>query len=280
MIGWPAILRDGRPQQRWACHACDRGPHDKALSVTLKPGGVWLAHCHRCGFAERHDPLHGRAHPMPLRPARSTPGPRSQREGLAPWAASLWASCGPVAGEALAYLDARGCVIPPADGDLRWHPRLRHPSGYEGPALVGLVTHACTREPLTLHRTWIKAGGAKADVDPPRLLLAGHSKREGVIRLWPDEAVTLGLLVAEGVETALAAARDYAPAWACVDAGNLAALPVLAGVETLVIGADHDDAGLRAATACADRWAQSGVGVHVVTPRAAKSDWADARAAA
>jgi hypothetical protein len=143
-----------------------------------------------------------------------------------------------------------------------------------------LVTHAVSREPLTLHRTWIAANGTKADVDPPRLLLGGHTKRNGVIRLWPDECITYGLLVAEGIETSLAAAHDYTPAWACIDANNTAAMPVLDGIETLVIAADHDAAGIRAATECANRWTAAGVEVHVLTPTPAKTDWADARAAA
>lgn len=180
------------------------------------------------------------------------------------------------------YLQARGCVIPPADGDLRFHPSLPHPpSGYVGPALVGLVTHAQTREPMSLHRTWVQADGSKADCDPPRMLLGGHAKKMGVIRLWPDECVTYGLAVAEGIETALSLAHAYTPAWACIDAGNLAALPVLAGIETLVIGADNDDAGITAAEACATRWTDAGCEVFVVTPEGEKSDLNDlARATA
>ena len=72
-----------------------------------------------------------------------------------------------------------------------------------------------------------------------------------MVRLWPDEEVTSGLCVAEGVETALTAARGFGLAWACLDAANLAALPVLPGVEALTIVADHDEAGIRAADACA-----------------------------
>ena len=107
----------------------------------------------------------------------------------------------------------------------------------------------------------MRADGTKADVDPPRLLLGGHRKQGGVIRLWPDEAVTTGLAIAEGIETALSLAHDYKPVWSVIDAGNLAAFPVLPGIETLIIGADHDEAGLKAAAACADRWAAAGVEV-------------------
>ncbi|MFM9917850.1 MAG: toprim domain-containing protein [Rhizobacter sp.] len=157
---------------------------------------------------------------------------------------------------------------------------MKHPSGYTGPALVALVTHAETRVPLTLHRTWIRPDRRKADIESPRRLLGGHQKKYGVIRLWPDEAVTTGLCIAEGVETALSVAPYFTPVWSCVDAGNLAEMPVLAGIETLVIAADHDEAGLNAANTCADRWSAVGVEVRVAVPVTPSTDWNDARCAA
>ena len=94
-----------------------------------------------------------------------------------------------------------------------------------------------------------------ADVTPPRLLLRDHPIADGVIRLWPDEAVTAGLGIAEGIETALSLAHGFTPVWACIDAGHLAKFPVLPGVQDLIIAADNDDAGRKAANECATRWA-------------------------
>ncbi len=130
----------------------------------------------------------------------------------------------------------------------------RTPAAMSGPALVALVTDAVTDEPMTLHRTWVKPDGMKADVDPPRLLLGKHRKQGGVIRLWPDEAVSTGLAIGEGIETMLTIAHAFKPVWSAIDAGNLAAFPVLDGIESLLIVADHDEAGLKAAEQCADRW--------------------------
>jgi hypothetical protein len=210
--------------------------------------------------------------PRPQQPVRLAHSAPAQLAALSNDWRDFFARLAPPAGPALAYLQARRCVIPPADGDLRWSQSLAHPSGYSGPALVALVTDATTREPLTLHRTWVRADGSKALVDPPRMLLGGHRKAGGVIRLWPDEAVTTGLAVAEGIETALSLAHAFRPVWACIDAGNLAALPVLAGIESLLIAADHDDAGIRAADACAARWAAAGREVHVAMPEQRKTD--------
>ncbi len=205
----------------------------------------------------------------------------SQHATLSEFGRALWEACRPLAGDALAYLQARGCVLPPADGDLRWHPALKHPpTGTVGPALVALVTDVLTREPISLHRTWINAGGVKAQVKPPRMLLRAHRKAGGVIRLWPDEAVTTGLAIAEGIETSLSLAHGFTPVWACIDAGNMTEFPVLAGIETLLIGADNDPAGSRAADACARRWTLAGRGVHVVMPDTRNTDLNDVLRAA
>ena len=115
------------------------------------------------------------------------------------------------------------------------------------------MTDAVTGAPMTLHLTFLAPDGSgKADRrQAPAATCKAATSAGGVVRLWPDEAVTYGLCVAEGIETALTAARGFGLAWACLDAGNLAGLPVLPGVEALTIVADHDEAGTRAADACA-----------------------------
>ena len=69
--------------------------------------------------------------------------------------------------------------------------------------------------------------------------------------------------VAEGIETALSLAHAFEPVWSVIDAGNLAALPVLGGVECLLIAADNDLAGIKAANECALRWNKEGVEVRI-----------------
>lgn len=252
---------------------CECKPKGKTLGVTLDERGG-RAHCFRCGYVEI---MHGDATPGRLQP-RQQP---QRHEVLSDFGRELWEACRPLSGEARAYLDARNCVISHADGDLRCHPALKHPpSGLIGPALVALVTDAVSGTPLTLHRTWVRADGNKAPVEPARMLLGGHRKQGGVVRLWPDEAVTTGLGVAEGIETALSLAHAIAPVWACIDAGNLAAFPLLEGIEALTIAADHDDAGIAAANTCADRWARSGAEVRVVLPEIHKTDLNDVARAA
>lgn len=258
---------DWRHLGRQHCSSCDDGK--KNLSVGPLPDGRLRARCFKCEafFWPDEAPL-----AKPVQRAETS----KKHETLSYFGHELWDACRCLAEDAHAYLMARACVIPPADGDLRWHPALKHPpSGYVGPALVALVTDAVTREPLTLHRTWIRADGAKVSIEPPRMLLGGHRKAGGVIRLWPDECVTYGLGIGEGIESALSLAHAVAPAWACIDAGNLGALPVLPAIEVLTIGADNDTAGLAAANTCARRWTAAGRDVRIVVPDVAGADLND-----
>lgn len=241
---------------RVTCPSCGRGERDKSAGLTVNPDGTSVLHCFRCSMTEAHRPDRTTARrAATIRP----PAPaQEKRTTLSDWGRAIYRSCTPLAGTVgEQYLKARHCVIPPVDGALRYHHELKHPSGYTGPALVALVTNVLTNEAMSLHRTWVTPTG-KADLETPRLPLAGHSLKGGCIRLWADDAVTLGLGVGEGIETALSLAHAFTPVWALIDAGHLAQFPVLAGIESLLIAQDQDRAGIDAADECARRWAAAG----------------------
>jgi hypothetical protein len=240
------------------------------MGVTVTHEGA-VAHCFRCNHVEHHRDRRSTYRPgTPLIRPLAAP----KHETLSSYGRELWSACKAISGPARAYLEGRHCVIPPEDGDLRWHPALLHrPSGYIGPALVGLITDVLTREPLSLHRTWLLTDGSdKANIEPSRLLLGGHRKQGGCIRLWPDEAITTSLGTADGIESALTLAHVHKPVISMVDAGNLAQLPVMAGVEHLLIAIDNDPAGIEAARACAARWQAAGASVSKIQARAHKAD--------
>lgn len=219
--------------------------------------------------------------PRSARPApvlRAVEPERHQHETLSPYGRRIWSSSRPLADTiGAAYLLARGCALPPVDGALRFLPAHKHPLGdYTGPALVALVSDTETREPISLHFTWICPDGTKANTPgPARLLLGGHRKAGGCIRLWPDEAVTHGLGVGEGIESCLSLAHAITPVWSLIDAGNLSALPVLAGVEALTVAQDNDPAGRRAAQTVADRYTAAGCAVAIVASGADGEDLND-----
>jgi len=261
-----------RGENRMPCPTCDRGPSDTAMSVRLEDDGHLVWHCHRlCGTSGSSRTANGELPPQA--PVSRLPA-EIKTGGIAPYWQALWKATAPIGGAARDYLEARCCVVPPATGDLRCMEALKHPSGHVGPALVARITDAITGHPLSLHRTWIRPDGRKADVEPPRLLLKNHPIPQGVIRLWPGEDVSGSLGIAEGIETALILAHGISPAWACIDAGHLGKLPIIAGVDELVIGADNDPAGRRAAEECAKRWSAHAE-VRIVHAEAAGADLND-----
>jgi phage/plasmid primase-like uncharacterized protein len=194
-------------------------------------------------------------------------------------AAALWSDTLPLGTEAKAYFARRGVEIEavPDCGGLRWHPRCPWgPGGFLAPCVVARFTNAATGEPGGVWRRRIDEPTEK-----PRTL---GSMAGCVIRLWPDEEATTGLVIGEGVETTLAAATRIKhrgtllqPAWACGGAGNLRAFPALAGIEALTILVDNDlsGGGQDAAAVCARRLIEAGCEVTRLTPKILGGDFND-----
>jgi hypothetical protein len=191
----------------------------------------------------------------------------------------IWREAVPIAGSPGAvYLGARGIDLDalPDAGGLRFHPRCPWGTGgATAPCIVARFSHAVSGEPLGIRRRRIDAN------DKPRSLgpTAG-----GVICLSPEEDVAAGLVIGEGVETVLAAMTRIEhrntmlqPAWACGSAAMLRDLPILAGIEalTVLVDADHSEAGQNAARACAERWAAARREVTLLTPRDVGIDFND-----
>jgi putative DNA primase/helicase len=237
---------------RIACPECGRGGRDKTAGLKVE-GGSAVMHCFRCGAVQSYRAERAIVRRGPCIKPRQA---QQQHTTLNDWGKSLWGSTQELSGVAVDYLQHRHCQIPPAYGDLRWHPALKHPGGHVGPALVALITDVHTNQALSLHRTWITATG-KAEIDTPRMLLGNHATVNGVIRLFPDEEVNHTLGIAEGIETALSLAWFGYPVWAAIDAGHIGKFPVLNGITQLVIAQDNDPAGIAGATECAQRWADA-----------------------
>jgi phage/plasmid primase-like uncharacterized protein len=127
--------------------------------------------------------------------------------------------------------------------------------------------------PVSVHRTFV-ADGRKASIEPAKASLG--PAWGGAIRL---AEITNGetLVVAEGLETAASAGRLLGgPAWAAVAAGNLAqGLRLPPHVNNIIIAADADPAGQRAAQAAAARWRDEGRRVKIAKPDAPGRDFND-----
>ena len=266
------VLGARHGEYRRACPQCEKDGRDDALAILVDDHGVtW--YCHRCHYTGGVN--HGRESRIVAgirarsdRPPTDVPLRWSERaEGI--WCRTV-AISGTIGED---YLRNRYCLTPPADGDLRFLPAQR---AYP-PRLVAKVTDFVTNEPMSLHLTKLLADGSgKAGTERDKLLLKGHQKKGGVIRLWPDESVTLSVALAEGIESALSAAQLHSPVWAAVDAGNLGDLAVVDGIETLVVFADHDEAGITAARKIVTRWRRAGRQASAWMPTAERTDPNDA----
>jgi DNA primase len=65
------------------------------------------------------------------------------------------------------------------------------------------------------------------------------------------------------------------PAWACLSAGKLAALPPIPGVERLIVLADNDEAGRKAAEHVVAVWRTARREVMVLVPPTEGTDFND-----
>lgn len=253
-------------QHRLPCSECSKGRKDDALGVTITGPGEGVFHCFRCDWAGRI----GKTTRQANQRIKRKPD-RNKLDGIK----ALIARSKPIRGTiAEQYLISRSIELPPPgrlfdDNNLRYVPDCWHwPSELKLPCMIGIITNVVTNDIQAIHQTFLSHDGTKADVDKPRLYLG--PKAGGVVRLTADEDVAYGLAIAEGIETAFAGPAANYPTWACLDAGNLAAFPVLDGIEALTILADNDQAGIKAAKQCAGRWAGREVRIALT-----QGDWND-----
>jgi hypothetical protein len=180
-------------------------------------------------------------------------------------ALALWRGSEPATSTlADGYLTARGLPGSAASPALRYRADTPHPEGGRLPAMIALVVDV-DGVPLGIHRTYLCRDGSKARVEPAKASLGPIWG--GAIRLQTLMAGT-PLIIGEGIESAASAGRLMGlPAWAALSAGNLGKsllLPLEA--RSVVIAADPDPAGERAAAAAALRWSAERRTVQIARP--------------
>jgi hypothetical protein len=188
----------------------------------------------------------------------------------------IWQATEPLAGTiGQTYLAARKATLPPrGDEAIRFHPACPFKGGTV-PAMVALFRDVCSDEACGVHRTALLPDGSDRDRVRGKAMLGRAAG--AAIKISPDDQVTLGLGLTEGIENALKIiSLGWSPVWAAGSAGAIAQFPVLPVIEELTIFADHDGEGKRAAQACARRWSEAGALAIVRTPLKSGLDWADA----
>lgn len=244
----------------------------RALSITTNEGRL-LVHCHksRCavfahlcdvGLIKRKGRRVGGAAGAERalnRAPRRTDTQRSRRRRLFYAASRLHGT------PAETYLATRGLTgkWDRLRKTLRFHPRVYNAEiGTGAPALLAAVTDA-RGNMLGLHRTWLAPDGSdKAPLATPRK--SWGPIRGGAVRFAGTPDV---LILAEGIETAMtlwqATGRET---WATLSTSGLTALVLDPRERPILIGADHDAAGLEAAEAKAGRLEDEGADIALIAP--------------
>jgi Toprim domain-containing protein len=167
--------------------------------------------------------------------------------------------------------ELRAAISIPAS--IRFHPRLKHRSGVHLPAMITAIEDLDGRI-VGIHRTFLKPDGSdKADVAPNKMAL-GRLKGCAV-HLAAGGAE---IVVCEGIETGLAILQAIGlNVWAALGTSNLGQVEMPAFVREIIVAADHDDPGLKAARKAADLYKARGVQVRIVIPAASGADFNDLR---
>lgn len=265
-------LHRARGGFRGACPNCSYRE-----SFVLRPGkgdriGLFCASCgDREAITDAVVRAAGGAWTAPAAAAPADDAAARQRKQDA--ARRLWSGSTPAAGTIVdAYLTGRALPGLAASSALRLRGDCHHPGGGSLPAMVAAVVNS-TGAPIAAHRTYLRRDGSgKADVDPQRATLG--SPWGGAVRL---DKIAEEVVIGEGIETAASAGRLLnLPAWAAISAGNLAQGLVLpAEVRAIVIAADADPPGERAAQAAALRWQAEGRAVRIARPDKPGRDFND-----
>lgn len=127
---------------------------------------------------------------------------------------------------------------------------------------------------ISVHRTFLKEDGSKADVPDPKRTL-GPLPDGCAVRLAKVNDV---VGIAEGIETALSAmAMHRIPVWAALNANRLEVWSPPEGVKQVVIFGDNDvsSTGQAAAFALSKRLESKGVITQVLIPPDPGTDWND-----
>jgi phage/plasmid primase-like uncharacterized protein len=170
---------------------------------------------------------------------------------------------------AFLYLKRRG-IAAIGSPELRFHRCCKHLDGSQHRALVSRVQDVLGRF-LAVHVVYLRRDGSKALVDPAKA--SWGPVRGGAVRIG---GMSHEIVIGEGVETSIAAGIQLSlPPWAALSSVNLERVILPDTIRSIVIAADHDPAGIKAAEAAYRRWTGQGRAVRIVKPNAEKADFAD-----
>jgi len=264
------ICQDGRDRWRffdtngdgtWNCRYCGGG---LGIDLVMKFTGLpFKEAAQRIEMVIGAEPITIKAKPV------ADPRPKLRR---------MWRDAKPTMPDDVVdtYLRSRRVGLDVYPSTIRTAPGLRC---YEDdttntfPAMLAVVRDI-TGKPVTIHRTYLAADGSgKAPVEKPRKIVSKHGTSPH-IRLTPVASVTG---IAEGIEPAIAAMKLFkVPTWSVLSTYGIETFEPPAGLQRLIVFADHDanGAGQKAAHLLAARLAGQ-IPIEIRFPDTTGDDWND-----
>jgi putative DNA primase/helicase len=256
-----------------ACQCCG---YPSGFSLQEKSGKL-LAYCNagQCTQTEiwRMVREKGAGNPDYHGGAAKVAKPAKDHQQASDWAVSLWLKS-QTAKDSLveSYLKSRGISIAIPNA-IRFLPSAQYAEGQVFPAMISTVTD-WRGEIKAIHRTFLAwDGSGKANVPEPKKSL-GPIKGAGVHLAKPASQI----IITEGIETGLSVMQATGlSTWAALSTGGMTALilPPLPLGSDILIAADSDLPGERAAYAAAERWHREGRRVTIASPREMGCDFND-----
>jgi putative DNA primase/helicase len=204
--------------------------------------------------------------------------PKAKRDTSLETLAAIWSRAQKLTGDDPAswYLARRGLLHD--SPSLRWLPKFTYvhddKSKTEHPAMLAMFVGP-DRSAHTIQYTYLDGSGRKADVPKPRKLAPAKIPAGGAVRLAAS-AETMG--IAEGVETALAAAKLFdIPVWSALSAGGLIKWQPPQTARHIIVFGDNDRSatGQAAAWSLAHRLITEKFTAEVRIPDTPETDWND-----
>lgn len=247
---------------------------DRRPSLSIREGddGKLLLKCFAgCSFEAILDAL---GQPLLRSPVicASSPRPALDIAKRTEIARRLWRQSKPATGTLLeTYLHRRGIEVP-TPATLKFNPSLKHPCGpFLLPAMIAVLTDT-GRNVVAIHRTYLDGQGNKTKLEPAKAALGPIAGR--AVHLAPAGET---LCLCEGIETGLSVLQATGtPTWVSLGAANLARVELPEITREVIIAADADDAGERAAQSAAQKFLREGRRVRIARPDAA-GDFNDMR---
>lgn len=164
------------------------------------------------------------------------------------------------------YLKNRGIDNWPGDAILRQHPNLWHSEAKcHFPAMLAAVRIWPNQQICGLHRTYLNPNSdQKLSYATAKKMLGTIAT--GAVQLSPPGEI---LAIAEGIESALSFEQLTGhPCWAALSTSNLATvkLPNPAQTPHVLIAADNDTPGIKAANKAAEHYTNLGHRVRIIMP--------------